>query len=224
MLKQVTAQQIRNLDDIAINKYKIDSLFLMENAGKAVADEVARILINKKTKKVAIVCGKGNNGGDGFVAARYLLNQGFEVKNFLLGKVKEITSDAYANLNMLLNLGQKISEIPDIKTFNRYKKDIRDCQIVVDAIFGVGLKGEPGGPAKAVINFLNRSKKKVVSVDVPSGLDATTGIPLGACVTADRTVTFTLAKKGFFMNKGPKFIGKLKIVDIGIPKHLVRAA
>jgi len=223
MVKQVTAKQIQNLDNIAINKYEIDSLFLMENAGKAVADEVASILINKKTKKVAIVCGKGNNGGDGFVAARYLLNQGFEVKNFLLGKVKEITSDAYANLEMLLNLGQKIYEIPNIKSFNRYKKNIRDCQIVIDAIFGVGLKGKLREPAKTVINFLNRSKRQVVSVDVPSGLDATTGFVLGTCVKADRTVTFTLAKKGFFINQGPKFIGKLKIADIGVPKNLVRA-
>lgn len=222
MTKQASAKQIQNLDNIAINKYKVDSLFLMENAGKAVADEVLGILKNKKSKKVAVICGKGNNGGDGFVAARYLVNQGFEVKNFLIGKVKEITSDSRANLDILLNLNQNIFEVIDMKTFNGYKKIIKDCQMVIDAIFGVGLKGEIKEPAKTVINFLNRSKKKIVSVDVPSGLDATSGLMLGACVRASSTVTFTLAKKGFFINDGPEFIGKLKIVDIGIPKNLMR--
>lgn len=223
MTRSVTVKQIQNLDNLAINKYKINSLFLMENAGKAVADEVVRILNNKKAKKVAIICGKGNNGGDGFVAARYLINQGISVKNFLIGKVKEITSDSYANLDILLKLGQKIWEISDMKSFNRCKANIKDCQIIIDAIFGVGLKGELREPAKAVIVFLNHSKKKVISVDVPSGLDATTGFPLGTCVRADRTVSFTLSKKGFSINQGPEVVGKLKVVDIGIPKNLIRA-
>lgn len=222
-MKQVTSKQIQNLDNIAINKHKIDSLFLMENAGRVVSEEVASILKNKKTKKVVVICGKGNNGGDGFVAARYLINQGFEVKNFLIGKVKEITSDAYANLDMLLKLNQKIFEVSGPKAFNSQKKNIKDCAVVIDAIFGVGLKGELREPCKTIIKFLNRSKKIVISVDVPSGLDANTGLPLGTCVKADRTVTFTLAKKGFFINQGPKFIGKLRIADIGIPKNLIRA-
>ncbi|HOX54674.1 MAG: NAD(P)H-hydrate epimerase [Candidatus Omnitrophica bacterium] len=223
MIKQASAKQIQKLDNIAINKYKVDSLFLMENAGKAVAEEVLSILKKRKFKKIAVICGKGNNGGDGLVAARYLVSRGFEVKNFLIGKVKEITSDSRANLDILLNLNQNIFEILDIRTFNGYKKIIKDCEMVIDAIFGVGLKGEVKEPAKTIINFLNRSRKVVVSVDVPSGLDATSGLVLGACVKASSTVSFTLAKKGFFINDGPKFIGKLKVVDIGIPKNLMRA-
>jgi len=222
MIKQVTSQQIQRLDNIAINKYKIDSLFLMENAGRAIADEAASILKNKKTKKVAVICGKGNNGGDGFVAARYLINQGFEVKNFLLGKVKEITSDPYVNLDMLLKSNQKIFELTNLKAFNAMKKNIKDCSVVIDAIFGVGLKGEVKEPFKTAINFLNRSKKIVISVDVPSGLDVNTGLPLGACVKAYRTISFSLAKRGFFINQGPNFVGKLKIADIGIPKSLIK--
>lgn len=222
MIKQITSQQIQRLDSIAINQYKIDSLFLMENAGRSVADEVVSILKNKKIKKIAIICGKGNNGGDGFVAARYLINQGFEVKNFLLGKVKEITSDSRANLDMLLKSNQKILEIPNLKAFNSMEKNIKDCSLIIDAIFGVGLKGKVKEPFKTVINFLNRSGKMVVSIDVPSGLDANTGLPLGVCVKADKTISFTLAKKGFFLNQGPDFVGKLKIAGIGIPKSLIQ--
>jgi NAD(P)H-hydrate epimerase len=221
-MKQATAKQIQQLDRVAIEHYKIESLFLMENAGKAVADEVAQALKNSKNKKIAVFCGKGNNGGDGFVAARYLINQGFEIKNFLLGKVKEITSDAKINFDLLSKMGQEIIQIPDEKSFQKYKDKLKGTILIIDAILGVGLNGEVRQPYKTIINFLNKSRKTIVSVDVPSGLDATTGEPLGICIKANKTVTFGLAKTGFFKNQGSKFVGKLKVADIGWPKELVR--
>ncbi|MFH1655238.1 MAG: NAD(P)H-hydrate epimerase [Candidatus Omnitrophota bacterium] len=221
-MKTVTAKQIQGLDRIAIRDYGIESLFLMENAGKAVAEEVMRILKNSKNKKIAIFCGKGNNGGDGFVAARYLINKGFQVKNFLVGQVKEITSDAHTNLDLLLKMEQKIIQIPDAGAFRRHKDKLKGPCLVVDALLGVGLQGKVREPFETIINFLNKSRKTVISVDVPSGLDATTGEPLGTCIEADETITFGLVKKGFLKNQGPEFVGELKVVDIGWPKNLLR--
>ncbi|MBM3251643.1 MAG: NAD(P)H-hydrate epimerase [Candidatus Omnitrophica bacterium] len=222
-MKLATAKQIQELDRIAIEDYGIESLFLMENAGRAVADEVAKTLKNSKNKKIAVFCGKGNNGGDGFVAARYLINKGFEVKNFLSGKVKEITSDAKTNLDLFLKMDQEIILVPDEKSFRRHKDKLKGINLIIDALLGVGLKGEIRQPYKTIINFLNKSKKTIISVDVPSGLDATTGEPLGVCIKAEKTVTFGLAKTGFFKNQGPKFAGRLKVVDIGWPKNLIRS-
>jgi len=221
-MKTVTAKQIKELDRIAIQNLGIESLFLMENAGRAIAEEVVKLLKNKKNKKISIFCGKGNNGGDGFVAARYLIKKNFEVKNFLVGQVKEITSDACTNLDLLLKMEQKIIQIPDGKSFRRHKDKVKGSGLIIDALLGVGLQGEVREPFKSIIEFLNKSRRPIVSVDAPSGLDATTGKFLGVCVKADKTVTFGLAKKGFFINQGSEFVGKLKVVDIGWPKSLIR--
>jgi NAD(P)H-hydrate epimerase len=221
-MKIVTTREIQALDRKAIEDFKIDSLFLMENAGRAVAYEAIQFLNKLKDKKIAVFCGRGNNGGDGFVAARYLINKGFIVKIFLVGKVKEITTDAYANLDLLLKSGQKIIIISNLNSFKKQKYILRDYPLVIDALLGVGLRGDVREPFRTIIEFLNRSKKNVISVDVPSGLDATLGKPLGVCIRARKTVTFSLAKRGFFINQGPNFVGRLKVVDIGIPKGLIK--
>lgn len=221
-MKVANARQIQELDRKAIEVLGIESLFLMENAGRAVAERAASILKNSKNRNIAVLCGTGNNGGDGFVAARYLINKGFKVKIFLLGLVKNITNDSRANLDLLNRLNQKVVEIANTKSFSKQKHDIRNGTLIIDALLGVGLKGEVREPARTAIDFLNRSKKTIISIDTPSGLDVTTGMPLGICITADETITFSLAKKGFFINQGPDFIGKLTVVDIGIPRHLIK--
>ena len=221
-IKSATVKEIQELDRKAIQDHGVESLFLMENAGRAVAQEAMKVLKDKRNKRIAVLCGKGNNGGDGFVAARYLINKGYEVKKILVGQVKEITSDAYTNLDLLLKLNQEIIEIPDEKTFRIKKQKLKGPALIIDALLGVGLNGEVRQPFKTVIEFLNKSKKSIISIDVPSGLDVDKGIPLGSCIKADKTITFSLAKKGFFINQGPEFVGKLKVVDIGIPKRLLR--
>lgn len=208
--KVVTAQEIKQLDKVAIERYGISSLVLMENAGRAVAQEVVKILKGRRKPRVGIFCGSGNNGGDGFVAARHLVNLGIRVDIFLLGRAA-LTSDAAVNYRILKRCGYKIQE--RVKT-----AAIRQCDVIVDALFGVGLNRDVVDPFKTAIETINAAGKRVVAVDVPSGLDATSGKIHGVCVKASRTVTFSFPKTGFFKNKGPQVAGKIIVADIGIPK------
>ncbi len=216
MARILSARQIKKLDEIAMEKCSIPSIVLMENAGRKVAEEMFNLA--KKVKNVCVFCGVGNNGGDGFVAARYLGEKDIKADCFVIGKVKDLKSDAATNYRILKKLGYKTFAIDSAARFVLEK--LKKADVIVDAIFGVGLNREVGEPFKSIINLINKSKKKVISIDVPSGLDATTGKLWGACVKADRTITFSCAKKGFYINSGRQYTGKVIIADIGIPKKL----
>jgi NAD(P)H-hydrate epimerase len=215
-MKAVSSKEIRALDSMAINDYGIPSLALMENAGRSVAVEVLKDIRNKPRPRVCIVCGLGNNAGDGFVAARHLSNNDIKTSIYLIGQVKNLKQDAAVNCLILKKCGYPIKEIQ--KVDKAFRKEIHKAEVIVDAIFGVGLSREIKDPYKAVIEALNQSGRPIVSVDVPSGLDATTGNIYGTCIKAKKTVTFTLAKSGFFRNKGPECTGRIIVTDIGIPK------
>ncbi len=217
---RVSAKVIQDLDRLAIDHTGIPSLVLMENAGRAVAQEVMRQLKGKRKKPVSIVCGLGNNAGDGFVAARYLLNEGIEAKVFFIGKEQGLKNDAAVNASILKRLGYSIREIKKIDA--SFVQGIRQSAVIVDAIFGVGLNRWVEDPFRRVILVLNQEAKKIISVDVPSGLNSTTGEIYGVCVKAHTTVTFTLPKKGFYLKQGPYYVGKVRVVDIGIPRKLLR--
>lgn len=218
--KAVTAKQIQRIDKITIEKIGIPGVVLMERAGGYVAYEVYLSLRKKKKKKVSVFCGIGNNAGDGFVIARYLDEAGMKVKVFVIPTSNQLKNDAKINYQILKKTNVSVKEIkritPDVK------KEVRSSAVIVDAIFGVGLNREVKDPYKSVIEFLNKSKKEIISVDTPSGLDATTGKIHGVCIKAKKTVTFTFSKTGFYKNEGPKHTGKIIIVDIGIPKKVKR--
>ena len=220
--KAVTREQIQDLDRLAIKKYGIPSIVLMENAGRAVAEEIlkdraSRALLKKyRNPKVCIFCGLGNNAGDGFVAARYLLNAGLQTKIFLIGRASQLKADAATHYRILKNCGYGISEISSVN--RSVQLAVAQADLLVDAIFGVGLNREIGEPYRGIIQALNHSKKRIIAVDVPSGLDATTGKIHGICIKAYKTVTFSLAKTGFFKHDGPLYIGKVVVADIGVPK------
>jgi NAD(P)H-hydrate epimerase len=187
----------------------------MENAGRAVADEAIRM--SGKKKSVAVFCGKGNNGGDGFVAARHLLTSGIKTDIFLLARLADLRDAAKINLDILLKLNQKVKEI-DEEGLHRIKGRILRCGLVIDAIFGVGLTGEVRGVCRKAIDIINTSKgPAVLAVDIPSGLDATTGEILGSCVRADATVTFIAAKRGMTLKDGPRVCGHVVVRDLGFP-------
>lgn len=209
-MKTVTVKQIQALDRMAMEKYGIPSLILMENAGRAVAEEVLKSLRNKKNPFVCVICGQGNNAGDGFVAARHLLNAGIKTKTFLIGKVNDLKHDAAVNYQILKKAGYAIVS----------PQKLSRADVVVDAIFGVGLNRAVGEPFKTVIETINKEAKCVVSIDIPSGLDGTTGKIYGVCVRADLTVTFSFAKEGFFKNEGPQRTGEIIVADIGIPERV----
>lgn len=213
--KVVTANEMRLIDKRAIEYYGIPAAVLMENAGRNVAEAVYRLLQGKRSKKVLVFCGRGNNGGDGMVCARYLANKGINTKVFLLGQRADIKNEPLTFMNVLLKMGVPIYELRDSDNID--KRLIKRCDLIIDAIFGTGLSSPVREPIRGIINILNSAGKTTVSVDVPSGLDATKGKALGCCIKAAQTVTFAYAKKGFFINDGPKYSGRIVVTDIGIP-------
>lgn len=216
----VNAQQIQELDRIAIEEFGIPSLVLMENAGRAVVQEIWRTAANRLPQGIIIFCGTGNNGGDGLVIARYLLEKGLPVTVFIIGKKEQLKEDSMAQYRLLQRLGYKVEFVSNL-TDHLISKVI-GAAVIVDALFGVGLNRATGGIFNEVIRLINHSKKFVVAVDIPSGLNATTGESFGECVKADVTVTFSLLKSGLSIGDGPQHAGRIVVADIGIPLSLCR--
>lgn len=210
----LTAKCAKEIDCRARDIFGISTLVLMENAGRCVAEEAVEMLRGKKN--VAIFCGRGNNGGDGFVAARHLLVAGVRPDIFLAGSSGGLDNEARLNLEILLRLKQKITEI-EKENLDLMKNKISRYALIIDALLGVGLIGEVRGIYAELIGIINTSKAKVLSVDIPSGLDATTGRILGCCVKAHQTVTFVAKKRGMAFNQGPRVCGKIAVKDLGIP-------
>jgi NAD(P)H-hydrate epimerase len=210
----VTVRQIRGLDRAAISRCGIPPAVLMENAGRAVAQEACRMLGRARPAKVAVVCGLGNNAGDGLVAARHLADAGVEAEVFMAGDPAGLSAQARVNYQILKKLRLSVRPAAALE------RALERADLAVDAVFGVGLNREVSGPFRGVIETVNRRARKVLAVDIPSGLDGTTGKIYGVCARADVTVTFSFAKQGFFRGRGPEFTGRIRVVDIGIPKKL----
>lgn len=217
-MKLVSAAEMKEIDRRAMDDFEVPTLSLMENAGKNVAAAASRMLSDCGGKAVVILSGKGNNGGDGFVAARHLINKGFRVITFLLGEKSEVRGAARENLDKLKEYPREIKSENNLKNF---KDKILKADLLIDALLGTGVKGHIKGLASATITLLNKSQKPIISVDVPSGLDADTGKPLGVCVQARQTVTFGLPKLGLFLYPGRDIAGEVTIADIGIPAELL---
>ena len=206
ILKSVTAAQMRDIDRKATDELGIPSIVLMENAGRSVA-EAAKAF---GKGKIAVVCGSGNNGGDGFVAARFLSNWGFEVELVLVKPPETLKGDSLTNFKITRNLRLQALLYGSHTPLNKFN-------LIIDALLGTGTKGEIKDLYRSAIEEINNSARKVLSVDIPSGLDADTGELLGAAVKADTTVTMFLPKKGLLVSRALPFTGKLIVADIGIP-------
>jgi len=218
MQKAVTANQMKRLDELAITRYGIPSIILMENAGRALSKEVIkRIALLRRSRKglvITIFCGKGNNGGDGIVCARYLFYEGVDTKVYLIGKKSSLRGDPAINLEILEGLGVKVLEIKNSKDLKELMNNFK-ARIIIDSIFGIGFKGKTEGIYENVIEFINNNEAYTFSVDIPSGLDATTGEAKGSCVVADETVTMGIAKTGMYKSDGRRYCGRIKVVKIG---------
>ena len=215
----VNRDQIRELDKIAIEKFKIPGIILMENAGAC----AAKIISNNITKgPVAILCGAGNNGGDGFVIARHLYNKGIKVSPYFIGDQSKIipNSDAAINLEILRQMDLEPVIVADISQISALI-ETAPPEVIVDALLGTGLKGNVRGKMQNFIDFINKLQKPVFSIDIPSGLDASTGRVLGTAVKATATITFALPKIGFIAEDGPDYTGHVFVVDISIPKNII---
>jgi NAD(P)H-hydrate epimerase len=221
-MKFCTAEEMRRLDRKAIEECGLPGVVLMENAGRGAAVLAREHFGDLRNRSVAVVCGRGNNGGDGFVMARVFHGWGARVRVFLLADRQRVGGDARINLDVALKMGLEIVEIPDESRLDRL--DLAGADLVVDAIFGTGLGSEVRGLQREAIEAVNRSGLPVAAVDIPSGVDSDTGQIRGAAVRADLTVTFGLPKTGLLLPPGEVLAGRLQVVDIGIPPHVLAEA
>ncbi|MGA7146341.1 MAG: NAD(P)H-hydrate dehydratase [Desulfobacterales bacterium] len=216
----VTADEMKEMDRRTIESFGLPGRILMENAGRGATRFFLEQFKDIANKRIGVVAGRGNNGGDGFVMARYLAQKGIRITVYLLTESQKVTGDAAANLSLLLPLKVPVIEMPDPESFSAHKTEMRHEAIWIDAILGTGLRSDVKGFFKEVIDFLNQLSRPVFAVDIPSGLNSDTGRPCGICIRADATATFAFGKTGHFILPGAEFTGTLKIIDIGIPPYI----
>src|SRR4030042_4119319 len=182
MMKVATAEQMQELERKAIETHRIPGIVLMENAGRGAVEVICNTFPDIHKKKIAIIAGKGNNGGDGFVIARYLLNQGISVRVYLLTDPKGLRGEAETNFNIFHRMKGEVTSVPSSKDYIKVKRDLEKFDILVDGIFGTGLDAEVRGYYREVIDHLNTLTSPTAAIDIPSGLDADTGKPLGTAL------------------------------------------
>ena len=219
----LSRDEVRSFDSWAINELGISGVVLMENAGRSCAELIKEKLTQASQPKACIFCGKGNNGGDGYVVARHLVNSGQTVKVVLCGRREDISGDAKINMDILEKMDIPIEEL-DLKTCDipsTVELLTAGCSIIVDALFGTGLKGELKQPYQQFIEAINARQIPIVAVDIPSGVDCDTGEPLGVAIKAEDTVTFAAIKKGFILNeRSHQYTGQIYVASIGVePKQ-----
>ena len=203
------------IDREASERFAIPALLLMEGAGRAAAEEILRLLERRKGT-VRLWCGRGKNGGDGFVVARHLWNRGVDVTVVCLGKPEKYPEISFTNYEILRTMDVPLVHAGEgnLPVFTA-----ENDGIIVDGILGIGLRDDIRGDEQSAVSAVNRAGMRVVSLDVPSGLDADTGRICGTAVRADCTISFGFAKKGFFVGEGPRVCGIVRVADIGYPRR-----
>lgn len=223
-MKVVSAKEMQELDHFFIHSMGIPAVVLMERAGLGVAENIFRYYPLERYKKVLVICGPGNNGGDGMVCARYLWDRGYQVKIVLLNEEEKYKDEALTNLKIIKNINLSLERVNDIFQFKNLLS-LYSPDIIVDGIFGTGLKRNIEGFLKDIIEEINdykqKEKVKVVAIDIPSGVCANTGQILGTAIKADLTVTFELPKIGHFFYPGKEYRGALEVVSIGFSSKII---
>ena len=212
---------MREADRFTIEDIGIPSLVLMENAGRQVVAAIEATYETHLAGRVAVLCGRGNNGGDGFVVARTLLQRGVDTSVFVIGSLTDVRGDARTNLEILGRLGVTVVEIADEQTWELHFSEISQCTLIVDAILGTGLKSAVTGMLETVIADVNASDIPIVAVDLPSGLSADTPQLPGDCINAAMTVTLAAPKLPLVLPPGEAYAGDVVIADIGIPYEVI---
>ena len=220
MTVMLTRSQVRRVDQLAIDRFGMAGLVLMENAGRGVVDVLCG---GQPPGPIAVCCGKGNNAGDGFVIARHLDNRGVPVKVLLWSDPEDLRGDAAANYRILAATDVPIVRLagPAADWQDRLDTELVGTAWIVDALLGTGAVGEPRPPLDAVIDRLNRHPGKRLAVDLPSGLDCDTGEPAQHTFRADATCTFVATKPGLAAPAAADYVGRIHVVDIGVPRKLV---
>ncbi len=221
----MTRDQIREVDRAAIEDIGIPGVVLMENAARGTTEAILDLLDDPAASRVAVVCGAGNNGGDGFAIARHLHNARVDVTVFLTVPADKLKGDAETNYGIVERMGIAIHGVQDQADLEPHADAIGQADVVVDAMLGTGFSGEVRSPMDEIIRRLNDlSGPKIVAVDVPSGLDCDAGEPTNATVRADLTVTFVAPKSGFEQSAAKPYLGRVTVVDIGAPRELIDKA
>lgn len=213
----VTANQMQAMDRQTIEVFGIPGRTLMESAGRGATRHFLERIY--RGGSVGILAGRGNNGGDGFVMARYLASRDIPVTVFLLSQADKVQGDAAANLKLLSALKVPVMALPDAEHFRDQHNHMRHMTCWIDALLGTGLKADVQGYFREAIEFLNSLQRPIFAVDMPSGLNADTGQPCGACIKAAATATFGFAKIGQVVHPGVQQCGELAVIDIGIPPN-----
>jgi NAD(P)H-hydrate epimerase len=218
----LTCQQIRELDMLAIEQVGLPGLVLMENAGRGAAEFIYGTLINPTASRVTILCGPGNNGGDGFVVARHLHNAGVPVDVVFAAPPEKSTGDAGVNLNILERMGLDFIRAFEPDGLAAAHQAVDQADVLVDALLGTGSKGSPRGVAATLIELANAAPRaRRIAIDIPSGLDADRGALHEPCFRADATVTMAAPKVGFLAPAAQPVVGRVVVVDIGVSYTLI---
>jgi len=222
-LKILNTSQTKSIDERATRDYGIPGIVLMENAGLRVVDYLESHYENLEDWNILVLCGKGNNGGDGMVVARHLHNRGYGTRVLLFGRRSDTREEPLVNLNILEKSGVGVQEIADVRAWHDFLPDLGDCDLIVDALIGIGVQGGVRGFLEEVMRDVNNANAVRVSVDVPSGLSADTNEVPGICINADATVTFGCPKIPHIFLPAEEKVGEVYIADIGIPEEAVEA-
>lgn len=219
----LSREEVRSLDQRAIAGYSVPGIVLMENAGRGCAELLMRL--NPDKQPTVILCGPGNNGGDGFVIARHLDNHGWPVDVQVIARSSQSRNDAEVNFDILFTSGIRYTHynpehLSEIQSRFLGKK-ICEAGWIVDALFGTGLTRPLAYPYDFTVNAVNASGKPVLAVDIPSGLDCDQGEPLGPTIRARHTATFVAHKKGFLHSDSRDWTGDVHVIDIGAPRNLI---
>jgi len=215
----LTQEQVRELDRRAIEQFGVPGVVLMENAGRGMAELLRSLGVSGP---VAVCCGKGNNGGDGFVIARHLDNAGLSVRVLLFAESASLTGDAAVNHRILAASGISMEVWPGPSLDEeKLRRELSAADWIVDALFGTGLRGAVQPPFDRVIAVVNDAGVRVFAVDIPSGLDCDTGLPLGIAVKARHTATVAAMKKGFLHPSAVEWLGQVHLIDMGAPRRLL---
>jgi ADP-dependent NAD(P)H-hydrate dehydratase / NAD(P)H-hydrate epimerase len=214
-------REMQIMDQYTMERIGLPGVVLMENAGARVVEEMLKHTLDKKPQ-VIILAGNGNNGGDGFVIARRLVDSGSNPKLWLLADPERIKGDAKIHYDVYIKRGLPLTQLQE-NNIEKLSSDLNQSDIIVDAILGTGAKGPVREPYKEIISLINtyKGKKLIISVDIPSGVNSDNGKVEGEAIKADKTITFVFPKKGFFLMDGPQYIGDWKAVDISVPPSIV---
>lgn len=218
-MKIVSGKKMGLIDREAMTRYGIPGLILMENAGLQVVKLIRKLRPDRGNGSIIILCGRGNNGGDGFVIARHLMRLGYRVETWAVAPVSDYQGDAAVNYRILLNTGYEVKLVGEKDPLVRLK-DLNSFDLIVDALLGTGIGRKVRGLYEELIEAINSSSALVVSVDIPSGISVDSGEVMGTAVRADYTVTFALPKRGLLRFPGAGCTGRLFVADIGIPESL----